>query len=368
MKILITGNMGYVGPAVVRQLRRSYPAAMLIGVDMGYFSHCLTAVDMLPECRIDAQYFADVRLPLAPDILEDCEAVVQLAAISNDPMGNSFEDVTGQVNHRAAVDVARQAKAAGVAAFVFASSCSVYGSAEGGARTEDSPLGPLTAYARSKMKAEQELESLADDRFTVSCLRFATACGMSDRLRLDLVLNDFVASAIATQRITIMSDGSPWRPLIHVADMARAIDWAISRRAHDSGSFLAINVGRDDWNYQVRDLAEAVAENVPGTDIVMAPNAQPDKRSYRVSFSKFARLAPHYQPQMTLQGAIDELRQGLEDMKFHDVHFRQSALIRLQVLKRLQHSGLLSDALAWIHRLSPSPIQRCVEEAVTAAG
>ena len=368
MKILITGNMGYVGPAVVRHLRRSYPEATLIGVDMGYFSHCLTAVDMLPECRADAQYFADVRLPLASDILNNCGAVVQLAAISNDPMGNSFENVTGQVNHRAGVEVARQAKAAGVRSFVFASSCSVYGSADGGARTEDSPLGPLTAYARSKMNAEHELELLADDRFTVTCLRFATACGMSDRLRLDLVLNDFVASAIATHGITILSDGSPWRPLIHVADMARAMDWAINRRAEDSGCFLAINVGRDDWNYQVRELAESVAGSVPGTQIVMAPNAQPDKRSYRVSFSKFASLAPDHQPQMTLGATIAELRRGLEAMGFQDVNFRQSALIRLQVLKRLQQNGLLSEALEWMHHLSRSPTQRCMEEAAIAAG
>ena len=360
--------MGYVGPAVIRQLRRSYPDATLVGADMGYFSHCLTAVDMLPECRVDAQYFADVRRPLAPEILNGCDAVVQLAAISNDPMGKSFEDVTGQVNHRAGVEVARQAKAAGARSFVFASSCSVYGSAEGGARTEDSPLEPLTAYARSKMKAEQELELLADDRFTVSCLRFATACGMSDRLRLDLVLNDFVASAIATQSITILSDGSPWRPLIHVADMARAMDWAINRRAEDSGSFLAINVGRDDWNYQVRDLAEAVADSVSGTYIVMTPNAQPDKRSYRVSFSKFVSLAPGHQPQMTLASTIAEVRQGLEGMGFHDANFRQSTLIRLEVLKRLQQRGLLSSGLEWMHRRCPSPAQRCVKEAAIAAG
>jgi nucleoside-diphosphate-sugar epimerase len=360
--------MGYIGPAVIRHLRRSYPDATLVGVDMGYFSHCLTAVDMLPECRVDVQYFADVRRPLIDEILHGCGAVVHLAAISNDPMGKRFEEVTQQVNYRASVEVARQAKAAGAHAFVFASSCSVYGSAEGGARTEDSPLGPLTAYAHSKMKTEQGLEPLADDQFTVSCLRFATACGMSDRLRLDLVLNDFVASAVASHSITILSDGSPWRPLIHVADMARAIDWAVNRSGKDSGPFLAINVGREDWNYQVRDLAEAVAQAVYGTHIVMTPNAQADKRSYRVSFNKFSSLAPDHQPQMSLESAIAELKHGLECMAFHDTNFRQSSLIRLEVLKRLQEGGWLSSELEWLHRLPPSPIQPCIEEAAIAAG
>ena len=335
---------------------------------MGYFSHCLTAVDMFPECRVDAQYFADVRRPLTDEILHDCAAVVHLAAVSNDPMGKRFEEVTHQVNYRASIEVARQAKAAGARAFVFASSCSVYGSVEGGACTEESPLGPLTAYARSKMKTEQGLERLADDQFTVSCLRFATACGMSDRLRLDLVLNDFVASAVASHSITIVSDGSPWRPLIHVADMARAIEWAINRSGQDSGAFLAINVGREDWNYQVRDLAEAVARGVNGIHIVMTPNAQPDKRSYRVSFNKFAALAPDHQPQMTLESTIAELKHGLERMEFHDANFRQSPLIRLKVLSRLQEVGLLSSELDWLHRLLPSPTQPYIEEAAIAAG
>ena len=163
------------------------------------------------------------------------DAIVHLAGVSNDPIGNTFEDVTLAINHRATVELAGRAKAAGVGAFVFASSCSIYGQADDAPRVEESELGPLTAYARSKALAERDLAPLADDRFRVTCLRFATACGMSDRLRLDLVLNDFVASAIATGRIDIMSDGTPWRPLIHVADMARAIDWAIDRPGQEDG-------------------------------------------------------------------------------------------------------------------------------------
>lgn len=349
MKILITGNMGYVGPAVVRRLRESYPDAVLVGLDMGYFGHCLTSVELLPECRVDLQYFGDVRRPLPSEIVSGVDAVVHLAAISNDPMGKSFEAITEQVNHRASVKIARQAKDAGARTFVFASSCSVYGAADDAPRTEDSPVHPLTAYARSKIAAEHDLATLADRRFTVTSLRFATACGMSDRLRLDLVLNDFVASALASQTITILSDGKPWRPLIHVADMARAVDWAIGR-SPDAGSFVAVNTGSDEWNYQVRELADAVAEVVGNVRVSITAKAQPDKRSYKVSFRKFRQLAPDHQPKITLRTAIAELKQGLAAMGFQDTDFRASRLIRLEALKALRARGLLNDSLEWTQR------------------
>jgi len=163
-----------------------------------------------------------------PEILRGVDAIVHLAAISNDPMGKTFEEVTDAINFRASVELARQAKAAGVRSFVFASSCSMYGMADDTPRKETSPLNPLTAYAKSKVSTETELQKLADKSFRVTCLRFATACGMSDRLRLDLVVNDFVACAVTSKNITILSDGTPWRPLIHVKDMARAFDWASS--------------------------------------------------------------------------------------------------------------------------------------------
>jgi nucleoside-diphosphate-sugar epimerase len=228
MKILITGNMGYIGPCVVKRLRTSFPNATLIGLDTGYFADCLTNSEIFPECRVDLQYFADVR-KLPPGSLENVDAVVHLAAISNDPMGNRFEKVTFDINYRASIELARRSKEAGVGAFVYASSCSMYGSGDDSPRTENSLLNPLTAYARSKIQTEQDLQQFADNRFKITCLRFSTACGMSERLRLDLVLNDFVACAVACKEITILSDGSPWRPLIHVNDMARAIEWAIVR-------------------------------------------------------------------------------------------------------------------------------------------
>jgi nucleoside-diphosphate-sugar epimerase len=346
MKILITGNMGYIGPCIVNRLRSSYSDAMLIGLDTGYFANCLTNAKILPECRVDQQYFADVR-NLPSGLLEGVDAVLHLAAVSNDPMGNAFEDVTMDINYRASMHLAKMSKAAGVKAFVFASSCSMYGSAEDHPRTEDSPLNPLTAYAKSKVYTEKELRSLADRDFKVTCLRFSTACGMSDRLRLDLVLNDFVAGAVALKKITILSDGTPWRPLVHVKDMAKAAEWAISRDINAGGAFLSVNVGSEQWNYQVRQLAEAVAEVIPQVAVSINKNAMPDKRSYRVNFDLFKRLAPDHQPEMDLRSAIKELKNGLEQMGFNDPDFRNSEFIRLKVLTNLRSKGYLSENLKW---------------------
>ncbi len=346
MNILITGNMGYVGPSVVRRFRALWPQANLTGLDMGYFASCLTNAQVLPECCIDRQVFGDVRC--VPDgIFDGVDAVVHLAAVSNDPMGNRFESVTHDINHRASVGLATLAKRAGVKTFVFASSCSMYGSADDRPRNEDSPLNPLTAYARSKVATEQDLQAIADRHFSATSLRFCTACGMSDRLRLDLVLNDFVAGAVASGTINILSDGTPWRPLIDVEDMASAIEWAVQRGLSGDGGFLAVNVGRDEFNYQVKDLAEAVAAEIPGVTVSVNPNAQPDKRSYRVSFERFARLAPDHQPQFDLKTSIRRLRDGLTGMGFQDPQFRNSRLIRLKVLNELVDAGVLSDKLEW---------------------
>ena len=345
-RILITGNMGYVGPGVVQHLRRTFPTAELIGYDLGFFAQCLTGPDRLPESRLDRQVFGDVRQ--VPDaLLAGVTAVVHLAAISNDPMGNLYEDVTMAINHRAGIELARQAKAAGVRSFVFASSCSIYGEGGNEAKTEASDLNPLTAYARSKVASERDLAPLATDDFVVTCLRFATACGWSDRLRLDLVLNDFVASAVATQEISILSDGMPWRPLIHVRDMARAIEWALGRPASHGGSFLAINTGSDEWNYRVLALAGAVAEALPGTQVSVNPSAAPDRRSYRVDFSRYRALAPDHQPRHTLAATIAELREQLLAIGFRDAAFRTSRLMRLRTLAALREQGELAEDLTW---------------------
>ncbi len=347
MKILITGNMGYIGPCVVQRLRTSYPGAVLVGLDMGYFANCLTNAEILPECRVDMQYFADVR-KRQTDLIRDVDAIVHLAAISNDPMGNTFEKVTFDINHLASIDLAKKAKEAGVKSFVYASSCSMYGAADDGARTEDSPLNPLTAYAKSKVATERDLTKLADNKFKVTSLRFSTACGMSERLRLDLVLNDFVAGAVSTKKITILSDGTPWRPLINIKDMAKAIDWAVSRDSRNGGDFLAVNVGSDEWNYQVKELAQAVADIIPGVSVSINKNAQPDKRSYRVNFGLFKKLASDYQAEVSLNETIIQLKNGLEAMNFNDDNFRNSRFMRLKVLNHLREEGLLNENLEWM--------------------
>jgi nucleoside-diphosphate-sugar epimerase len=347
MKIVVTGNMGYVGPAVVRRLRASHPEALLVGVDTAFFGHCLTGADVLPESNVDVQYLADVRT-VSRDVFEGADAVVHLAAVSNDPMGNAFEEVTIAINQQATLRVADLAKESGARSFVFASSCSVYGHADEKSRTESSPVNPLTAYARSKIGAETALEGKAEGGFHVTCLRFATACGMSDRLRLDLVLNDFVASAVASGRIKILSDGSPWRPLIHVNDMAKAIDWAIVRER--GGPFVLVNVGSDDWNVRVRELAEAVQTEMPDVEIEVNRAAAPDTRSYRVDFGLYRELAPDHLPEYGISRAVRDLRGGLEKMGFADREFRGSSLMRLNVLSGLRKSGLLDEQLRWTRR------------------
>ncbi len=349
MNVLVTGNMGYVGPCLVQHLRFTYDDINIIGLDMGYFAHCLSNSETLPEHRVDVQYFADLRRwPSDIISLKDVDAVVHLAAISNDPMGNTFEEVTLDVNYQASISLAKRAKEAGVKSFIFASSCSTYGFAEGGPKSEGSGLNPLTAYAKSKVFTEKDLKPLADSNFNVTILRFGTACGMSERLRLDLVLNDFAACAVSTGKITILSDGTPWRPLIHIHDMARAIDWAIGRDPAKGGKFLVVNVGSDEWNYQVKDLAEAVAAVLPGVEISINKEAQPDKRSYQVDFSLYRKLAPDYQPVIRLEEAILDLRDGLQAMNFSDSEFRDSTLIRLKVLNDLRSKGILNDNLEWL--------------------
>jgi nucleoside-diphosphate-sugar epimerase len=219
----------------------------------------------------------------------------------------------------------------------------VYGFADHAPRTETSAVNPLTAYARSKVNAEQGLQPMANPDFQITCLRFATACGYSDRLRLDLVLNDFVASAIAVKKISILSDGTPWRPLIHVKDMARAIDWAIQRKEGDG--FLVINTGSNPWNYQVRELAAAVQKIFPEVEVSINANAQPDKRSYKVSFDLYEKLAPNHQPQISLQDAVEDLKKGLLSINFSDSNFRQSGLIRLKTIQQLQDNSIIDENL-----------------------
>lgn len=344
MKIIITGNLGYVGPGVVKEFRRHYPDAEIIGYDIGYFSKYVTNNTITPDSYLDVQYYGDVR-NFPEKLLEGVDTVVNLAAISNDPIGNKFEEVTLDINYKSAVSIAKKAKKHGVKNFVFASSCSVYGAASDAPRSENDELNPLTAYAKSKVFAETELAKLATNDFKVTCHRFATACGMSERLRLDLVLNDFVAGAITSGEITILSDGSPWRPLINVLDMARAIRWSHERKNSDGGDFLVVNTGSDEWNYMVKELALKIQNVLPNIKVSINQNAAPDKRSYKVDFGLFKKLAPKHQPKFNLETSISQLIKGLEEIEFSDADFRNSKLMRLNVINHLIEKGIIDQQL-----------------------
>ena len=354
MRILITGNMGYVGPAVVSHLREHHPDAELIGLDTGLFAAAVTTTGPAPETRLDVQRFGDVRDVVAGDLV-GVDAVVHLAAVSNDPIGNRFAAITDAINRGASLRLAAVARAVGVKNFVFASSCSVYGLADSGARSERDATQPLTAYARSKVATEDGLRQMEGEGMTVTCLRFATACGFSARLRLDLVLNDFVACALTSGRISVLSDGTPWRPLIDVRDMARAIDWAVQRDPAQGGPMLVVNVGADARNHQVRELAQAVAATVPGARVSINTEAPPDARSYRVDFTLFRELAPAHQPAVDLAGSIAGLVAGLRGIDFTDAGFRASPrMIRLNTLSALLASGVLTPDLRWAGRPAPT--------------
>lgn len=346
MRILVTGNMGYVGPVVVDHLRAVFPDAAIIGYDNALFAAQLVSDEPIPERLLTAQVFGDIRA-IGDEHLRGVDAVVHLSAISNDPMGTRFERPTDAINYRASVRLAERAAAAGVRAFVFASSCSVYGAADGAPRKESDPVQPLTAYARSKIATEAALADLDAPGMTVTCLRFATACGMSPRLRLDLVLNDFVAGALTSGEINVLSDGTPWRPLIDVRDMARAIVWAIGRSPDQGGRVLAINTGADHQNYQVKDLAQAVAAAIPGVTTSINHDAPPDKRSYRVDFGLFKALAPDHQPVESLTTSIDRLYNGLQAATPLTPGYRQSDAMRLYTLERLIETGRLDSDIRW---------------------
>lgn len=347
-RVLVIGGSGYVGPEVISKLKGSSPTTSVHGLDAGWFADQCDGGGPLPEVLYDEFRFGDVRDLMAPDLV-GFDAIVYLAAISNDPMGNQFAALTRQINHHEAVRVAKLARAQGTSDFVFASSASVYGRGNED-RVETSELDPQTEYARSKIAAEAGLQELASPAFRVTCLRFATACGWTPRVRLDLVLNDFVASALTTGCIEVLSDGSPLRPLIHVKDMALAVDWALSADRHALGACAVVNVGSADWNFRIRDLAEAVASAIGNVAVSINSDAAPDTRSYRLGFSMWEQVAPNHQPRIGLNEAIDDLAAKLSVTPQLSAGFRNSSRIRLKRLQELTLNGQLDHDLRWARR------------------
>lgn len=342
MRILVTGNLGYIGSVVVPHLKRNLPDCEIIGLDIALFSSCFSNAIVSPDIFLTQQLFGDVRT-VDQNVFKDIDAVVHLAAISNDPIGNRFEDITDAINFRATARIATLAKQAGVKHFIFASSCSVYGYHDDAPRTESSETAPLTAYAVSKIRAEEALYKLADRDFLVTCHRFATACGSSPRIRLDLVLNDFVFNALKSSAIRILSNGTPWRPLISVNAMARAIEWSCNRPIDAGGEFLIINTGHNDWNYQVLTIAEKVRDIIP-CSIQINDAAASDSRSYKVDFSLYKKLAPDFYVADELASTIKELSLMLSGIAAN-VEFKQ--FIRLETIQQLIQQKHLSADFTW---------------------
>jgi len=345
LRILVVGNQGYVGPAFGRYVRDYHSSTNLIGFDSGLFVDDWTVEGMVGDLCYDRQIRNDVR-HLSQDHFEGIDAVVSLAAVSNDPMGQAFKRATAEINDLAVVASAMRAKSCGIKKFVFASSCSVYGFGGTTAKTELDEVNPLTDYAISKINAEKKLRELADDTFQVTCLRFATACGISDRTRLDLVLNDFVWNLLSTGKVNVLSDGTPLRPLIDVTDMSRALHWAVVTQ--NSQSFDVYNCGYNVANYSVAELAEAVADG-DVDKVSINKNAAPDKRSYKVNFSKFENASGFNSPLKPLTASISDLKEQLGKIQkqFGDNESVLRKFKRHETLKKLMSQNLINENLEW---------------------
>jgi len=339
VRVLVTGHHGYIGSVLCPLLLQH--GHQVVGFDTEYFSD----YDFLPpEARVEERR-GDVRNIQQSD-LEGFDAVVHLAALSNDPMGKLDARLTDDINHKASVRLGRLAREAGVSRFVFSSSCSTYGAGSDDILDETAEFRPVSAYAVSKVDTESGLSALASDSFSPIFLRNATAYGLSPRMRADLVVANFVGWAVTTGEIRIMSDGTPWRPIVHIRDISAAMA-AVLEAPRQSIHNVAFNVGRDQENYRVREIADVVASVVPGTRIVYAGTGEPDKRSYRVSFAKITRELPGFQPQWDVEKGAREIYEAFRRRELTLEQFEGRHLIRLEQLRYLMQNGQVDSDLCW---------------------
>ncbi|MCB0719690.1 MAG: SDR family oxidoreductase [Bacteroidetes bacterium] len=340
MRVLVTGHNGYIGTVMVPMLLEA--GHEVVGLDSNLFADCSYSeegISSIPEI------VKDVRDVTRSD-LAGFEAVIHLANLSNDPLGNLNPDLTYDINHHGSVRLAELSREAGVERFLFSSSCSLYGAAGQDAVTETAPFNPVTPYGKAKVLAEQDIAKLATPDFSPTYFRNATAYGVSSRFRFDLVLNNLVAWAVTTGKILIKSDGSPWRPIVHIRDISLAFIAALDvdrSVIHNE----AYNVGRSEENYQIRDIARLVEEVVPGCEVTFADGASPDKRSYQVDFSKIQAAIPGYRPTWTARKGVEEVYATLRDSGLSPDEFEGPRYRRIDHIREMLASGELQDDLRW---------------------
>jgi len=326
MKVFVTGHLGYIGTHLVDVLKASGHA--VTGCDLALFKGCEWSPAVLP----DSELIMDVG-DLTERELDGYDAVCHLAAISNDPMGELNQEITVRVNRDQSIELARKAKAAGVERFLFSGSCSVYGAGEDMDLDENAPLNPVSCYAKSKIEAEEQISALADGGFSPVALRNATAYGLSPMLRIDLVVNNLLASAMSYGEIRIQSDGTPWRPLIHCRDIARAFAaFLAAPRAAIHNQI--VNIGGNTENYQVRDVADAVQKLIPRAKVTYTGGAGPDPRNYRVKFGLLNRLLPDFRLEYNVERGAEELYRSMVEKGFNKEDFEGDRYVRLRTLKK----------------------------------
>ena len=338
-RILISGNNGYIGSVMAPWLRRQ--GYDVVGLDTNYFRDCT----LVPEHEPIPTVKVDLR-EIAPRHLAGFDAVIHLAALSNDPIGNLNPDWTREINGEGTIRLARLAKQAGVERFIFSSSCIMYGMSEAAVVDENAPLAPQTEYARSKVDAEMALRQLADDNFSPIFCRNGTIYGLSPRMRFDTVLNNLMGCAFTTGRVVIHSDGTPWRPVVHVQDVARAFK-AVLEAPRELVHNQAFNTGADQLNHQIRELGQIVADTVPGCKVEMIPKPGADQRTYKADFGKFQRTFPSFKFHWTAKRGAEELYASFRSAGLTYDDFTDKRFTRLDWLRHLLDSGMVDDSLRW---------------------
>jgi len=337
MKVLLTGHRGYIGVEMVTALRAA--GHEVVGLDTGFYDACdfERAPDEIPELKIDLR---DVTAAHCRGF----DAVAHMGALSNDPLGDLNKDLTYDINLHASVRLAKAAKEAGVSRYLFSSSCSLYGAGGDGFLDETAAFNPVTAYGESKVRVEQEVSKLADAKFAPVYLRNATAYGVSRRLRADIVVNNLVGHAVTTGKVLLQSDGTPWRPLVHIGDIIHAFICCLSAPV-DAIHNQAFNVGRQSENFRIREVAELVAQVVPNAEVTFAPGASPDTRNYRVDFRKIETKLPGYKPSWTLKKGIEELYNAYTRHHLSKDEWLGPRYYRLKTIKGLQEKGVIDADL-----------------------